>query len=286
MANYPVTLPTFTLPTATSPRNNPSHATAHINEMNEIVAIATELGTNPRGGSPTVAVRLNTIEAVAAAASTQAGVALTTATAGFVLAGVATSNAAVALATGSAGLALATIATSNAATALSTAQAAIPKAIGTTKGQIIVFTGSATPVVISASTDGTALVCDATSASGFKFAAPTASSVPSVSGSQYYSPKYSASTTLSWDSGNVQYIVLATGTQTFTFANPKDGGRYLLILKQTASGAAGTVVWPAEVLWPAAIAPVLTTSNGKTDVVAFVYDATNSKYYGGASLNY
>lgn len=54
--------------------------------------------------------------------------------------------------------------------ASSGAQSAIPKSIGTTKGQLIVFTGSATPVVISASTDGTALVCDATSASGFKFA--------------------------------------------------------------------------------------------------------------------
>jgi len=83
----------------------------------------------------------------------------------------ASSVAASAYATATAAGALAVTATSNAATALTTAQAAIPKSIGSSKGQIIVFTGSGTPVILGASADGTTLVCDATSASGFKFAA-------------------------------------------------------------------------------------------------------------------
>ncbi|MCX5697582.1 MAG: hypothetical protein NTU54_06430 [Candidatus Omnitrophica bacterium] len=103
---------------------------------------------------------------------------------------------------------------------------------------------------------------------------------------QYYSAKYSCTTTLSWDNGNVQYIQLAGGGNTFTFANPQGGGRYLLILKQPSSGSAGTVTWPAAVLWSAGTAPTLTATNSKVDIITFVYDDTNSKYYGGSSLNY
>jgi hypothetical protein len=98
---------------------------------------------------------------------------------------------------------------------------------------------------------------------------------------QYASSKYTTTTTLNWNNGNVQYIVLANGNQTLTFANPKDGGRYLLMLKQPASGAAGTATWPATVSWSGDVTPTLTTTNGKVDIVAFVYDGTNAKYYGG-----
>lgn len=103
---------------------------------------------------------------------------------------------------------------------------------------------------------------------------------------QYASTKYTATTTLNWANGNVQYIQLASGAQTFTFANPLDGGRYILILKQPAAGAAGTVTWPATVLWPGGTAPTLTAANSKVDIIAFVYDATNIKYYAGSNLNF
>lgn len=103
---------------------------------------------------------------------------------------------------------------------------------------------------------------------------------------QYASTKYTCTVTLDWNNGNVQYIVLANGAQTFTFANPIDGARYMIILKQPATGAAGTVTWPATVLWPGGTAPTLTATNGKVDIVTFVYDGTNTKYYGGNSLNY
>lgn len=103
---------------------------------------------------------------------------------------------------------------------------------------------------------------------------------------QYASTLYGCTTTLDWNNANVQRIVLANGAQTFTFANPRTGGRYLLILVQPASGAAATVNWPNTVVWPAGSAPVLTTTNSKTDVIAFVYDGTATKYYGASSLNY
>lgn len=103
---------------------------------------------------------------------------------------------------------------------------------------------------------------------------------------QYGSTKYTCTVTLDWANGNVQYIQLASGGQTFTFANPLDGGRYAIILKQPAGGAAGTVTWPATVAWPAATAPTLTTTNSEYDIVTFIYDGTNTKYFGGISQDY
>lgn len=103
---------------------------------------------------------------------------------------------------------------------------------------------------------------------------------------QYFSTKFTCTVTLDWNNGNVQYIVLANGAQTFTFANPKDGARYVIILKQPSSGAAGTVTWPGTILWAGGSAPTLTATNNKVDVVTFVYDATNTKYYGLSALNF
>lgn len=103
---------------------------------------------------------------------------------------------------------------------------------------------------------------------------------------QYFSAKFMTTTALNWNNGNVQYFALASGSQTFTFSNPKDGGRYALILKQPASGSAGTVVWPGTVIWSGGTMPSLTATNGKVDIVTFIYDATNGMYYAGFSQNY
>jgi hypothetical protein len=103
---------------------------------------------------------------------------------------------------------------------------------------------------------------------------------------QYYATQYTTTTTLDWNNGNVQYIQLTNGAQTFTFANPQGGARYMLILKQPSGGAAGTVSWPGVILWPGGPAPSLTGTNNKVDIITFVYDSTNGYYYAGSSLNY
>jgi hypothetical protein len=103
---------------------------------------------------------------------------------------------------------------------------------------------------------------------------------------QYNSTKYTGTTTVNWNNGNVQYVQLTNGTVSLTMANPKDGARYLLILKQPSSGAAGIISWPGTVKWPGGTAPTLTATNAKVDIVTFVYDGTNSFYYGGSNLNY
>jgi hypothetical protein len=101
---------------------------------------------------------------------------------------------------------------------------------------------------------------------------------------QYYSAQFACTTTVDWNDGNAQAITLANGNNTFTFANAQAGGRYLLKLKQPASGAAGTATWPGTVLWSGGTAPTLTTTNDKTDIVTLYYDGTN--FFGGYTLNY
>lgn len=107
-----------------------------------------------------------------------------------------------------------------------------------------------------------------------------------ISNAQYYGGLVAASIGIDWNNGNVQRIVLANGANTITMANAKSGGRYVLILKQPASGAAGTVTWPAAVVWPSGITPVLSSVNGKRDLFSLIYDGTDSEYYGNSSLNY
>ena len=103
---------------------------------------------------------------------------------------------------------------------------------------------------------------------------------------QYFANEYTATTTISWANGNVQYIRLTSGAQTFTFANPKAGARYLLIVQQPASGAAGTASWPAAVVWKDGTAVVLSTTNSDVDLVGCVYSGVTSSYYCAGSTNY
>ncbi len=140
-------------------------------------------------------------------------------------------------------------------------------------------------ILTLAGTDSTTMTFPSTSATIARTdAGNTFTGNQSVVG-QYRATQFTCTVTLDWNNGNVQNIQLASGNNTFTFANPLAGGRYMIILRQPASGAAGTVTWPT-VLWSGATAPVLTATNSKTDVITFVYDGTNTSYMGGFSLNY
>lgn len=102
---------------------------------------------------------------------------------------------------------------------------------------------------------------------------------------QYNSTKFAltdgATIALDWNNANVQSVTLG-GNRTFTFANPKTGGRYLIILKQDATGSR-TVTWPT-IKWAGGTTPTLTTTANKYDLITLIYDGTN--YYGSASLNF
>ena len=85
----------------------------------------------------------------------------------------------------------------------------------------------------------------------------------------------------SWNNGNVQTVTLG-GNRTFTFANPKSGARYSIIIKQDATGSR-TVTWPA-IKWAGGTTPTLTTTANKYDIVTFIYDGTS--YFGTISTNF
>lgn len=106
---------------------------------------------------------------------------------------------------------------------------------------------------------------------------------------QYYSPEVTdtvsaGAATVDWNAGTEHYISLTAAT-TLTFSNPVAGGRYVLLLKQDATGSR-TVTWPASVLWSGGTAPTLTTTASKTDLFTFLYSGALSKYIGNYALNF
>lgn len=113
--------------------------------------------------------------------------------------------------------------------------------------------------------------------------------VPVVSGLQYYSTEYNngaggTTKTIDWDNGNCQLVTLDSGsTTTFTFTNGKAGSRYLLRLKQDATGSR-TCVFPSSVKFAGGITPTLTTTATYTDIVTLYCDGTN--YAGNYTLNF
>lgn len=87
--------------------------------------------------------------------------------------------------------------------------------------------------------------------------------------------------TVNWNNGNVQYVTIQAN-RTPTFSNPKEGGRYILIVIQ-GTGGSKLITWPT-IKWRGGTAPTLTTAAGKADIITLVY--ANGSYYGDASLNY
>lgn len=99
-----------------------------------------------------------------------------------------------------------------------------------------------------------------------------------VSGAQarvieYDAGNSGAAKTIDWDNGNNQLLTL-TASCTLTFSNPLTGGWYQLRVIQGGTGSY-TLTYPATVKWPGGVAPTLTTTVGRTDIIAFYYNGTN-----------
>jgi len=90
--------------------------------------------------------------------------------------------------------------------------------------------------------------------------------------------------TVDWDSGNSQTLDLgsASGDVTLTLSNGATGATYVLKIIQGAT--ARDLIWPASVLWPDGITPVISTTNDIVDIVSLFYDGTN--YYGSIGQNF
>jgi len=88
--------------------------------------------------------------------------------------------------------------------------------------------------------------------------------------------------TISWKVGNKQKSTL-TANCTYTFTAPSGPCNVLLKIIQGGSGSY-TVTWPATVMWPGGIAPVLSTGVGDIDLISFYYDGNN--YLGLSNYNF
>lgn len=99
----------------------------------------------------------------------------------------------------------------------------------------------------------------------------------------YNAGNSSTALTLDWLNARKQRFTL-TGNCTLTLSNPVDGQRSILHISTGAGGF--TVTWPAAVLWPGGVAPVITATASKVDLVVLIYSATTTKYYGAFQQNY
>jgi hypothetical protein len=78
---------------------------------------------------------------------------------------------------------------------------------------------------------------------------------------------------IDWNNGNAQKATLG-GNISPSFANGVAGATYLLRLAQDGTGSR-TVTWPAAVEWPGGVAPTLTTTASRVDLLAFYFDGTS-----------
>ncbi len=88
--------------------------------------------------------------------------------------------------------------------------------------------------------------------------------------------------TLNFSNGGAQFVTL-TNNCTLTFSNPAIGGRYIIELLQDGTGSR-LVTWPSTVKWPGGVAPTLTTTASRTDIITLYFNGTN--YAGAYTLNY
>lgn len=91
--------------------------------------------------------------------------------------------------------------------------------------------------------------------------------------------------TINWDTEDNQVCSLTLGGNRTMAAptNLKDGGTYILTVKQDATGSR-TITWNAVFKWSGGTAPTLSTDANAVDIITFVSDGTN--LYGVAQLDF
>jgi hypothetical protein len=87
----------------------------------------------------------------------------------------------------------------------------------------------------------------------------------------------SGSFNVDFESGNVQSFTFA-GDLTVSFTNPPASGKSGTVTLIITNGGANTTTWHANVKWPGAVAPTLTTTG--VDIVSFMTIDAGSTIYG------
>lgn len=91
----------------------------------------------------------------------------------------------------------------------------------------------------------------------------------------YTSDSDGATITFDMATSNVHNVTLG-GNRTLAVTNVSTGQAFILILKQGSGGQ--TVTWFSNIKWVGAAVPTLTTTSGRWDIFAFIYDGT--QYFG------
>lgn len=92
-----------------------------------------------------------------------------------------------------------------------------------------------------------------------------------------------ATIAINWKNGATQYVVLGATGRTVTFANPREGEVYRIIVIQGSGGSKTITTWPT-VKWAGGAAPTLSTTAAYIDIVTLLY--CNGVYYGDISTDF
>lgn len=87
---------------------------------------------------------------------------------------------------------------------------------------------------------------------------------------------------LNFENGNVFEISMNENITTVNISNPPAAGRagkFTLILKQDTTGGR-SISWPASIKWAGGVAPTLTTTANKINILQFITTDAGTKYYG------
>lgn len=88
--------------------------------------------------------------------------------------------------------------------------------------------------------------------------------------------------TIDWKASNKAKLTLSENVTTFNFTAPSNPCNLVLRVIQDATPR--TISWPASVKWAAGIAPTLTTTAGRIDLITFYFDGTI--FYGSYIQNF
>lgn len=87
--------------------------------------------------------------------------------------------------------------------------------------------------------------------------------------------------TLDYSTGSVFAVALTSAITTVTFSNwPATGKAGLMTVAFTADGTVRAITWPAAVKWPGAVAPTMTGTVNKVDILSFLSFDGGTTIYG------
>jgi hypothetical protein len=89
--------------------------------------------------------------------------------------------------------------------------------------------------------------------------------------------------TIDWRLGNKAAATL-TANSTIYFIAPSKPCNLCFVVTQNTTGTGQAITWDTTVRWSGGVAPSLTTTTSKSDVISFMYNGTS--YLGLGSLNF